>query len=82
MRVCSTLTAAFCVVQVSAFCAQQVRGSEMPSSLGSELSFANTSEMLDQRFSELPVWRGGGVQVDAPALPFNDASFSWAAGYI
>jgi hypothetical protein len=82
MRVCGTLMAAFCVAQVTAACAQQVRGSEMPSSLGSELSFANTSEMLDQRFSELPVWREGGVQVDAPALPFNDASFSWAAGYI
>jgi hypothetical protein len=82
MRVCGTLAAAFCVVQVTASCAQQVRGSEMPSSLGSELSFANTSEMLDQRFGEPPVWREGGVQVDAPALPFNDASFSWAAGYI
>ena len=82
MRVCGTLAAAFFVLQVSAPCAQQVRGSEMPSPPGSALSFVNTSEMLDQRFNEMPAWREGGVQVDAPALPFNDASFSWAAGYI
>ena len=82
MRVCGTLAAAFFVLQVTVSFSQGVSGTETPSLLGSELSFANTSEMLDQRFSELPVWREGGVQVDSPALPFNAASFSWAAGYI
>jgi hypothetical protein len=82
MSAYDTLAAALCALQVATSCPQPVRASELPSPLGSELSLNSTSEMLDQQFHELPVWREGGVQVDASALPFNDASFSWAAGYI
>jgi hypothetical protein len=49
---------------------------------GDGLSLKNTFETLDQRFNELPAWREGGIQVDAPVMPLNHPSFSWAAGYI
>ena len=49
---------------------------------GDELLLSNVSVTLDQRFNEPPPWREGGVQVDAPVKPFDDPSFSWAAGYI
>src|SRR5579859_3937962 len=82
MRVCVTLAMSFFVCQISTSCSEEVSGSKAPYSLGSELSFADTTQVLDQSFNELPLWREGGVQVDSSALPLNDSSFSWAAGYI
>ena len=38
---------------------------------GDGLSLKNTLETLDQRFNELPAWREGGIQVDAPVMPLN-----------
>jgi hypothetical protein len=82
MRVYGVVAVAFSFLHIGAPCAQVAHGSESSSVLGSELSLSNTSQMLDQHFTGLPMWREGGVQVDASVLPFNNASFSWAAGYI
>ena len=82
MRFLSVLAAVCSVCQVATAFSGERPVLETGSVLGSELSFANTLEMLDQHFGSPPVWREGGVQVDAPVLPFNDPSFSWAAGYI
>lgn len=70
------------VLQAFVSSAQELRQPEVSYVVGTALSFENSSQMLDERFTELPRWREGGVQVESPALPFNDASFSWAAGYI
>jgi hypothetical protein len=46
------------------------------------LSLADAVETLRQDFRTAPVWRGGGVQVNAPRRPLSDPAFSWTAGYI
>jgi hypothetical protein len=76
MRFLGALAAAFLLLQNSAVLSQGL------SVAGDALSIKNTFETLDQRFNQLPAWREGGIQVDAPVMPLNDPSFSWAAGYI
>jgi hypothetical protein len=82
MRFWGALAAFFSVLQVTAAFSQGLSESQLPSTGGDGLSFKNTLETLDQRFTELPAWREGGVQVDAPVRSLDEPSFSWAAGYI
>ena len=82
MRLWGASAAVFSVLQIVAAFSQELAVSERPSVGVDGLSFRDTVETLDQRFSELPAWREGGVQVDASVMPLNDPSFSWAAGYI
>lgn len=49
------------------------------------LNYMNTQLLLIQNFDQMktaPQWRSGGTQVGAAMKPFNDKTFSWAAGYI
>lgn len=46
------------------------------------LSLENAVPTLTEEFRKEPVWRQGGVQVNAPAKPLNDPGFNWASGYI
>jgi hypothetical protein len=82
MRFWGALTAVFSVSQMAVAFAQGLSVSQGPSAGGGELVLGNSVETLDERFNRLPTWREGGLQVDAPVMPLNDASFSWAAGYI
>jgi len=79
MRFWGAPTAFFLLLQTAAVFSQ---GLSVSQEHGNELLFRDTLETLDQRFNELPAWREGGIQVDAPIMPLNHPSFSWAAGYI
>jgi Glycosyl hydrolases family 16 len=82
MRLWGAPAAIFFVLHIAAAFSQGLSVSQGPSVGGDGLSFRNTLETLDQRCNELPAWRKGGVQVDAPVMPLSAPSFSWAAGYI
>lgn len=53
-----------------------------PAPAAPRLSLKGARPTLTEDFRTAPNWRPGALDVSAPAAPFTDPNFSWAAGYL